>query len=206
MNIQPPYRIGLSSYNGILDHNHYMDSVEIYKLSVLNKEYDKRLQYKVENSTNVNIYRKGEVYINLDYLSQLKRELDILDSFIANSKERENLLQLSDLIAGIRMFSGEDNIDNHYNYLLDKLYTFNFTETFVRNDNNTELLQLEEYLYALNKTAGRIIADYEVYMFPYKRTKIRVLALMLPVFVLLLYLSWKILSNKLIKLTKLHDE
>jgi hypothetical protein len=210
MNIKPPYRIALSSYNGIIDGQQYMDSVEIYKLSVLNKEYENRLLYKVDNSAadnSTNIYRKGEVYINLQHLEQLGREISVLATLlhelINTSAHSAGLKQIHEFIGQIRVFAGRDNIDNDYNYLLDKLYTFNFTlDEPVRH----KYPELEEYLLAFNNTSGRIIADYEEHIFPYKRTKLRVLVLMLPLFAIILYVFWKILSDRLIKMTKTHED
>jgi hypothetical protein len=221
MNIQPPYRIGISTYNGIIDNQQYIDSIEIYKLSVLNKDIDKKHLHAVKerNLTEIYTYYEGEVYINLQYLNRLAKEADIVNSLIndfiqfTNEADKKFLKEISNILTEIKILSDQSSISQNYVNLLDKLYTLNITQTLsviqmskVEGSPAEKIQQLEEYLRLFNKTSTRIIEDYEKYIFPYKQMKTRALALLLPVFVGLLYLLYRRLADRIIKEFKPHVE
>jgi hypothetical protein len=127
--LKPPYRIGISSFNGIIEGDQYLDNIQIEKLSLFN--FDEKLKDK---------------YITNG--SQISNKLNLTESFIdlistyeynfENSKESSvNINDAINLLSSIDK-NFKTNFDKHIDSL-DKLKSFIEDFKFSVKDLNEKL-------------------------------------------------------------------
>jgi len=52
VNIKPPFRVVVSSFNGVFNEEYYSNNIEIEKFTIFNTDFFKRQQYTVQNENS----------------------------------------------------------------------------------------------------------------------------------------------------------
>jgi len=79
--MSPPYRIGLSSYNGMIDGELYSDSIEVNKFTIFNKEIALR-------TSHLKISNKGS-FESLDLLNYTAKDILSTSIIMKNNSESQ---------------------------------------------------------------------------------------------------------------------
>lgn len=93
-NLKPPYRIGISAMNGIIDDSQYLDHVEIEKFTVFNSNFNLKSNY----STIMNFTYPLNVNYTTDLKDFIKNDLiETFSDFAENYNSLENPVYLKEL-------------------------------------------------------------------------------------------------------------